>query len=299
MAGDTLRRKVQFYRLRAIEPGTGLPSQGWAEHLGAIAAHGRAGTAHHRSPDGMVLLGRVVEAADAEAMALYVVRYDDLPARERDGRISDLRLRRDEGLAEPIHVVFHPRNVVGLLYNHYGPRVNRLAEYLNVMCRMAVDVEPLVRRDVLAVLERLTSLRRVHVRFGEHHLEDLRADESLYEAVADVHGLGGGTLELGWRFEPDRREVATREWKARLRRILDGAGRGAVERAEVRGDDPESGRVETLDLLSDRIVVERQVERARDRARLVDDDSAVAAIREAYRLAEEEIRASVAAGGTS
>lgn len=293
MAEDKLKRKVQFYRLTTNDLNGTLPSQQWGKHLETVTAHEFAGTAHHHADDGMVLLGRVVRNDNTKAMALYVVRYADLPARERAGKVSDLRLRPDEGLAEPIHVVFVPRNVVGLLYNHYGPRANRLAEFLNEKCGIDVRVEPVIRSDVLAVLERLTSLRKVHLRLNEGHMESLRADENFYEAIKDVNGPGGGTVALGWTFDPDKREAATTVWKRRLRTLLTSPARRAIEKAEVRGRDPESGRLETVDLLSDRIVVEREVVRASDRVRLIDDGSAVAAILDAYQLAEGEIRASI------
>jgi hypothetical protein len=59
------------------------------------------------------------------------------------------------------------------------------------------------------------------------------------------------------------------------------------------GFDPETGRVESLDLLSTRIEVEREVERARERGRVVADHAGVIAILDAYQLVESEIRKAV------
>ena len=50
------------------------------------------------------------------------VRRAGLPQLERAGNVKDLDIALDEGLLETIHAVFFPENVVGVAYNHYGPR---------------------------------------------------------------------------------------------------------------------------------------------------------------------------------
>jgi hypothetical protein len=221
---------VQFYRLRSAESDETLPPQEWGQHLEAIGQHERARTAGYEASDGMVLLGRVVRNDTTKALALYVIRYNDLPARERGGEIGQLHLADDEGLAEPIHVVFYSANVIGVLYNHHGPRVRRLADYLNEKCGMSIIAEPIVRLDALDVLQRFTSLWQVHLRLSEHHLDQIRSEETLYEAITNVNRLGGGILEIGLKFDADKREAATAEWRQRFQRLLSGRTAGLLDR---------------------------------------------------------------------
>jgi hypothetical protein len=289
MAGERLTRKVQFYRLRPAEPDEQLPPLR-AEHLAMISRHEQAGTAHFASEDGRVLLGRALHNDSRLSMALYLIRYDELPARERQGKVEALNLADDEGLAEPIHVVFHSGYVIGVLYNHYGPRPSRLADYLNNKCGLSVAVEPIIRLDGVSILDRFTDVRRVHLRINDEHLGELQPEQRLFDSAHALSLLGGGPVEVALAFAPAAREGATDMWKALLGRLLSGPARASVERAKVWGYDPETGRVESLDLLSHRIEVEREVERARERGRVVADHAAVTAILDAYQLVESEIR---------
>ena len=294
MAAERLTRKVQFYRLRPADPDEQAPPLR-AEHLAMLARHEQAGTAHHAGEDGRVLLGRVVTNDSRLSLALYLIRYDELPARERQGKVEALQLADDEGLAEPIHVVFHSGYVIGLLANHYGPRASRLADYLNEKCGLSIAFEPVTRLDPLAALERLSDLRKVHLKVNEEHLGELQPEQRLFDSAYALSLLGGGPLELAPSFAPAAREGATDQWKDLLGRLLTGPAVAALERCKVWGFDPETGRVESVDLLSNKIEVEREVERAGERGRIVADHSAVAAIIDAYRLVEGEIRKAMSA----
>jgi hypothetical protein len=223
-------------------------------------------------------------------MALYLIRYDDLPARERQGKVDALDLADDEGLAEPIHVVFHSGYVIGVLYNHYGPRPSRLADYLNAKCGLSIALEPIFRVDALSILDRFSDVRRVHLRINDEHLGELQAEQRLFESAHALSLLGGSPIDLALAFPPEAREGATDMWKPLLGRLLTGPSRASVLKANVWGYDPETSRVESLDLLSKKIEVEREVERARERGRIVADHAAVSGIIDAYQLVEAEIR---------
>ena len=65
-----------------------------------------------------------------EALKFCRIRRSDLPELEYRGRLTDLELKDDEGLAEISHVVFFPNNIAGVEYNRHGPTVSDLAWYL-------------------------------------------------------------------------------------------------------------------------------------------------------------------------
>jgi len=58
------------------------------------------------------------------------IRRGGLPMLERGGKLSDLKIPTDAGLAEAIHVVAFPDNIFGADFNFFGPRMTRLSSYL-------------------------------------------------------------------------------------------------------------------------------------------------------------------------
>lgn len=49
---------------------------------------------------------------------------------EQAGALSDLRIPTHAGLAETIHIVVFPDNIVGADFNFFGPRLSRFSRYL-------------------------------------------------------------------------------------------------------------------------------------------------------------------------
>ncbi|MBA2725549.1 MAG: hypothetical protein H0U53_06130 [Actinobacteria bacterium] len=62
-----------------------------------------------------------------------------------------------------------------------------------------------------------------------------------------------------------------------------------ASRFVVRGQDEETGRVETVDLLSDRLISSQQIVLASERTRTLNTRSAYAAIRRAHRELQDEL----------
>ena len=79
--------------------------------------------------------GNALCAIDARisrpALIFSRVRRTGLPLLEDRGRMNELDLDATTGLLEPIHVMMFPDNVVGAEYNHYGPRITSLGQYLS------------------------------------------------------------------------------------------------------------------------------------------------------------------------
>ena len=228
------------------------------------------------------------------------VRRSGLPQLERAGSVTDLNIAPDQGLLETTHVVFFPGNVVGVEYNHYGPRISLFGSYLHLLSDGAVakvNFSPVLRGDPTRQLDRLSDIRLFDISVRRPYIGSVRQAESSL----------GDTLEANARLfdEPDKVQVVLRYPSARRRSALDflrdrlrtlvsfNSQQPVIDRFKVRGYCEDSSRVETLDLLKDNIIATKQVVRLGGRGRAIDPGSAFQAISESYGQFSDEIAESV------
>lgn len=288
-------RTVHFYRI-VDELGDELPHD-FASHnvvgtLEALDPH--AGDAHQTTSDGRRLFGRVLDNPPngPHFLSLYEIRHSDLPSIERGGDIEDLDLVADAGLAEGIHACFFPRSVVGILYNHYGPRSNRLADYMNHKANLApkIALQPLIRADVLAQLEDLKQINLLDLKVPVSEAALLQQNHrGLYSTIMSAQQLATSrsvVLALGL----DRRnEDATNGVKRLIRSLVQRGRAGSFDRLKVRGVNRWTESSEMIDILAEKIAVKKEVRTRSDESRTVADDSAREAIGNAYAQSADAI----------
>lgn len=217
------------------------------------------------------------------------IRRTGLPQLERAGNVSDLNLAADAGLLEPIHVIFFPNNIVGIEYNHYGPRLSRLGYYLRTKSRNAVPLatfNPLLRGDVAEQLDKLEDLRLFKLQIQPSYTNIVRqADQSLGDAFdANAKVLAGPEeIEVSIKLQKDARQGALKRLLNPLKRLARRKDlRDNTAQFQVRGKREDTDRVETIDLLKDHLIAHKQIVRMGERSRALDPDSAFAAIRAAH-----------------
>lgn len=231
-----------------------------------------------------------------------VVRRAGLPQLEAAGQILDLNLRDDQGLLESSHMVFLPNNVIGVEYNHFGPRVSRLPEYLE---RKTPDLFPhriqiavLVRGDTAAILDELPGI----------HLLDLVIIPAQVDYVNRLHGGIGAALTANAELVGDPEIVSlyakpTRNRGQGFLRDIVGAVRAMANDEEFRADAkrlrisgrlPGHRRIEAFDLLKDDITGSAEMIKVNPRGRALDSRHAYAQIVQAYDDLYDEIQASIA-----
>ena len=228
------------------------------------------------------------------------IRRTGLPQLEQAGRISDLDLDPDTGLLEATHVVFFSGTFAGTFaaadYNHFGPRLSRLGNYLNEKSGGAVPratFRPLLRGDAAEQLDRLEDIRQMDIRIRPAYAEIIKqADQSLGDAFAASARVidGAETVNLVIKAERNSRRSTLTRFLPSFRRLIgqDGLLQDAL-RFQVRGQCEDSGRVETIDLLKDQLISKRRFVRLNERSRALDPESAFQTIQEAIREHQDEI----------
>ena len=298
MAGETIPRKIMFFRADVGRDGGGKPLPFFVErvmeHIAALpfgVGEGR----YFVEPDGNALC--LFPEASGRALMMCRIRRNGLPRVELAGNILDLDLDDDAGLMEATHVVFFEENIVGIEYNHYGPRPGGLARYVRSKCADLAPLlafHPVLRNDVSQDLSRLQEIRLLEFRILPSYQAVVRAaDESLGAAFAASASVMVGQRELSLVIKPEK-EARTRAL-SRFRRPVTTLAEGGEIRQnstcfQARGRCDDTKYVETIDLLKDRLVANARIECAAGRSRTVVPSVAYGAIEEAFDSLSEEIK---------
>ena len=299
----TVERKIYFYRADIGRDNSGKPLP--LDHVAAMQtlkdlpfASG-AGGRYEEEPNGNVLCGLPSEGFGS--MRFCRIRRVGLPQLERLGEIRDLDIDSDTGLMEPTHVVFFDKNVLGIEYNHFGPRASRLGTYLSrrVPERFPlVGIYPLLRHDISEQLESLNEIRLLEFRIHPAYISRVRqADESLADAFdANLDAFDEtDSIQLILRASKDGRRSALNRFLEPIKQILGQHDLSEnVHQFKVRGYRSDTGQVETIDLLSSLIVAAKQVTPLNPRSRALKASSVFNAIRGAYSQLAKEIEIAVA-----
>ena len=225
------------------------------------------------------------------------IRRNELPSQEDGGQLSELNMRQSSGLAEPIHVIFFPGNIIGAEYNHFGPRLSSLGKYLYEKSDKAVELpsfRPLIRSNLLEQLNRLGTLR----------LFELTVNESYREIANTINMPDIRSLRILQESEPGVKKINVSmsmdetSGTDMFNRLL-GAARSFLEsdmlsefatKFHLRGRCKDSGRVETIDLLKGLVTTTKLIERIGPRGRSLRPNSVYSAITEAYTEFSDELQ---------
>ncbi len=302
MGNNTLERKIYFYRAYIGTDEGGCPLN--FDPKPALAKIGSLGFTDDDA-------GRYEFDADGNALCLINhpgnsnptirfcrVRRTGLPQIERRGNITNLNLAANTGLLEAVHVVFFPNNIVGSEYNHFGPRLSKLGNYLHEKSGKAIPraiFRPILQGDAAKQLERLGEVRVLDMSIRPNFIKTVRqADESLGDAFnANAQVVDGlESVQLVIKLQKEGRQGALGRFISPLRTLLDGDKlRQNTDRLQLRGRCVDTDRVETIDLLKDRLISTKRIVRMNERSRALDPESAFQTIDQAYQELEKDIHA--------
>lgn len=295
---STLERKIYFYRMHvgtdaAVAPVTFDPRTA----LRTIDTIPFVGSQERYLVDGEsnAVCAWVDDLGAEPKIRLVRIRRTGLPQIEEAGLLSDLNLAVNAGLAEPVHVIFFPNNIVGADFNFHGPRLSRLAFYLHFKGGDGVPVvnfEPLLRLDISAQLDRLRDVRLFNLKVRPSYASAVaEADQDLGSAFQAAEHLGD-TEEVQILIKPNR------QGQSSLFGRLIGIARQLIRRTDLRteaskfvinGRCQDSDRVEPIDLLRDQLIAHRQIISLGPRSRAPSPESAYLAIQSAYNDLHTEL----------
>lgn len=230
-----------------------------------------------------------------------------LPELEENGVLSDLDLTDKQGLAETSHYVFFDNGIVGELYNHNGPKVGRVQEYIREQMGPLrrqygfPKIVPLMSRDAWDRINRFNFIEEVTVKVVPLEQPTLTGTQvRLGQAILaafDAANNEAGQVTVCFGKKPYARKPTfigglvedIRQW-ARGSTDLG----GEVTGIKIGGRAVEEQATVEVNLFKHHLVAKKKVVRQRGRKKAVEDLSAYQAIEEAFEDMHEDIRNSLA-----
>ena len=297
---NTAERSVYFYRLNVGTTAAGehkaFPVVQVLEHLSGLEYVDRL--VEPDRPDMPTALAIVDRAAASGRMRLAHVRREGLPQIEEAGRLRDLEIPEHAGLVEVVHLKFFPHNILGALFNFFGPRPTRLAHYLmntaDGICPRPFRVEPLLRQDAAERLADMRELRVLNLRVQRTYADELQAALGANTVGAALRGMlevgGVEDAQLVIRASRKRDGHLPNQILAGLRRLARRPDlREGVSQFKVKGRNAD-GLLEQLDILRDDFLLKKRVPLAHQRGRALDTEAAYDAIVSAHRELGDALR---------
>lgn len=294
-------RKVYFYRTHTdVEEDGSLTSYNPGPALAHIDRLGFSEDGRYMRRGGTDFVCCWIDKSRSpQRIRLGKIRRADLPSVEEGGKLSPLQIPDDAGVVEQTHHVFFRSDIVGMLYNFYGPRMASLRTYLRKKHPDTPDslqIDPLLRQDVLEQLSNFAEVRVLDLKVIKPFIARIKeADKSLADAFSAAAEAGSADqVNLVLQPEPYKREwLGKRLLNSALRLAELVAGdpdaREEVTRFRLKGLNAETQTLDEVDVLHDHLVREKEVVRLGDRTRSIHPDSAYAAIHEAHEELEDQL----------
>lgn len=229
-------------------------------------------------------------------------RENELPEVECAGKLTPLDIPPESGLYEPTHFTLFPDYVIGVEYNHYGPRISSLMQYIPTKIPDVVDdviIVPLMKKDVLEAIYDIGEVKSFS--FAAHRDMELlmkqldknlagafkalkdTSDSEIIEIVLKSARRSKKSVNLplipnlvNWLKKPD---------------VVDG-----VNKLKIHALDTTLDEYKTFDLLQEYIMSEEQVITIDETHRTVNSNSMYAAIHKAYIDCKSEINKTLKKG---
>lgn len=289
----TVERTVRFYRVTAGLNADGSPRDydvsdalNRIECLPFSATHQRP--FRYMSHGGKFWFTMLHPNTTGTEFAFWQSTRDDLPLEENGGNIQELKIDDKAGLADAMYAVFFPPNILGVAMDGGDGRVTKLGDYISLKTSVPgkVKIQPLVHRDIRQRLERMTELKLLQFTIRASYIETVEsAGASLGRAFRSIRDVWEEQELLELTIRPVGRS-AIRARQAIIPPIQELLTRNDFRsnstKCKVKGTPTGSVRQLTLDVLSDKLIVKKEIPKAGNRSAALDEAAAYQAIREAY-----------------
>lgn len=218
-----------------------------------------------------------------------------LPFIESNGELLELSLRENEGLAEITHFIyFYRQNIIGIEFNFYGPKSSNITQYLQSKLVGIIDlfkITPIIVDRFGDLLEddnfRLTMLKVSAHRNATEVIR--RLNNSLGDAfVAAANASEAEEIEVVLRRRPRSRETFS-AGRFHWNNLYENNFLHREDFKKLYIEYVENEENKAVDLLNDKLCVQKDVELQNVRYRTLDSQSVYSAIRSAFEELRNEL----------
>lgn len=295
----TVKRRIFFCRLDA-----GIEESGRPKTVDLSHALAHINTLNF-SPDGRYLSNSLDDRdlccwLDTSESPFHVrlanIRRGDFPPMEKGGELTPLLLQEGSGLAEQTHFVIFANGIVGCEYSHFGPRHSSLGYYLQSKAGQFIPpfrLTALVRRDIQEQLESFQDVRLIQFKVQSSFIsaiEEADADlgAALRASAKAISAEGNDQIELVLQ---RKKRKGRAFWNAVIpvvkRLAMQPDLREQVSKFRIGGisSTPQG----LVDVLSEQISIEKQIQRISSGSTAVNNEAAYGAIETAYGELEADL----------
>lgn len=301
MTSRTIKKNIYFYRVDiGLDPaGQDIPFPARAifqEIQNEIA--NRPGRIYvNQANSGYAIKCTIDQVSPRPRIALGKIRRENLPRQDRLGVVTDLEIPHDAGLLEESHIVFFDNNIVGVEFNFYAPRITALRTYFKELLGTRhfdkIDFHQLLNQDAVEKLNDLGELTLFRLQIDPAFADEIQdIDESLAQAFRAAGEAGGSQeVELVLRnTSRDRTASLLEDFKQKVKALVSRPQViGNAKKLEVKGQNEQTNRSETINLLEDKLIVSKEIVQQNSRSRAVLSESAFQAIEEAESEKHDEL----------
>jgi len=222
-------------------------------------------------------------------------RRDMLPEVERAGTLSTLELEEDAGLIDMCHIMIFPDGHVASEFNHDGPRIRKLGDYLYLKGRNLTGSPrflPLFERDIVSVLADIDQIRVLEIDVPPDTAALIRqADANLADAIAASERAGSTekvSLELVGNANAGNK---LRDLSRALARIIMNHPREREKFNTLKASGYSQGsRIRRfVDILEQQLVSGELFMRSAPKSRSLNRDNAYDVLEQAYKLKRDKL----------
>lgn len=291
---------VTFYEAVARREGGSLVRPDPPYDLDAVLRHIRSIDPADRlvQQRDMDLDSEVITQEHGEVLIVLRERGEGGPAikqRGQEGRRA-ISLGENEYLAEETHVMFFPRSVVGVMRAQGSATHTRVANYLNATVQLdpPLALAAILARDIQERLRRADQTYWAEIKLPAQSAGLLQQGGGRWigdslDAISRGYGDATVSLRIAIPKKGHQRE-GDQLLEDFQRMVLDDGAPAEKAKVKVR---PEEGPSEAIDLLSEKLSRQVDVDVRTDDPQRLDDASAVRGLRAAYEYLEEDITAAL------
>lgn len=294
-----IKRKIYFYRIHAGINLAGKPiDYDIQSALGAIEKLDFQSEARYLKDEDDEICCWINSSTPPQKVIFGRINRNDFPQLERRGVLSDLSVPEESGLAECVHVMFFPDNIVGVECNYDGPRVTRISDYLHVksqnVCSQVPVFQELLQPDVIERLGQWVIVKRFSLKVRDSLFSSsAQADEYLAQTFESARKLGQPkTIELVLSVGKGGGTLGTRILTVAKNLLLLRETSKDVISGQIKGTN-DTGKIEVIDLLKAKYVTEKRIPKDTTLSSEQRSELFFSAINEAYEDLKDQLKTAV------
>jgi hypothetical protein len=209
----------------------------------------------------------------------------------------DVPLAPNQNIAEETHILSFARNVIGVLYNHDGPRVGLLVEYLNSTLEIVVSIRAVLDPQTARRLNEMGVFTSVEITLPVNRAALLNDDPT--EVATALREMASAslskTLHVKAVIQGSSSRAGAGRWREFAETTVAGSRLEAFKKLKVHSRPIAPGLPgQTVDFVQERLVFKEQVQMQTDGSRRVQPASAFGAIRDARSRVASQLSIAVA-----